>query len=60
MWAIGYDSLQKLRKADPDECFTRLSEYYASMRKANPFDAKLEYIRDFLSDAQRVPVVVLE
>jgi hypothetical protein len=57
-WAIGYDSLEKLRKADPEEYFSRVSQYYASIHKVIPFDAKLEYIRGFLNDAKRSPVVV--
>jgi hypothetical protein len=60
MWAIGYNSLESLRSADPEEYFSRVSRYYASLHKANPFDARLEYIRDFLGDARRVPEVVEE
>ncbi len=60
MWAIGYDSLQKLQKTSPMEYFSRVSQYYASMQKPIPFDAKLEYIRNSLSSAQRMPVVVEE
>jgi hypothetical protein len=57
-WAIGYDSLEKLRGADPEEYYARASQYYASIHKPNPFDAKLEYIRGFLGNAKRAPVVV--
>jgi hypothetical protein len=60
MWVIGYDSLEKLRKADPEVYFSRITLYYASIHKANPFDARLEYIRDFLSDVKRAPLVVEE
>lgn len=60
IWTIGYGSLQKLRNADPDEYFARISQYYSSQHKASPFDARLEYIRDFLEDARRAPIVVEE
>lgn len=60
MWTIGYDSLQKLKNADPEEYFARISQYYTSQHKASPFDARLEYIRDFLDDARRAPLVVEE
>lgn len=60
MWTIGYDGLEKLRNADPNEYFARISHYYTSQHRASPFDARLEYIRDFLGDVQRAPVVVEE
>jgi len=60
IWTIGYGSLEKLRNADPNEYFARISQYYSSQHKASPFDARLEHIRDFLENVRRAPIVVEE
>jgi hypothetical protein len=57
-WAIGYDSLEKLRQTDAEEFYARVCQHYSALQKVIPMDAKLEYLRNMLRDARRMPIVV--
>jgi len=56
-WAVGIDTLEKLVKSDPEDIYARMCQLYAARQKAVPFDAKLEYLRELIADARRIPVV---
>jgi hypothetical protein len=58
LWALGYTSLEQLRKADPKEYFTRMQEHYRSLGTSKPFDATPKNAQGLVDAARRLPTLV--
>jgi hypothetical protein len=58
LWALGYTSLEQLRKADPQAYFQRMQEHYRSLGTSKPFDATLKNAHGLIEAAKRLPDLV--
>jgi len=58
LWAMGYRSLDDIRRADPQDYAARVEAYFAAGGKGFAFDAKMPNILSFLQDARHAPQVV--
>jgi hypothetical protein len=58
LWALGYTSVEQLRKADPQAYFERMQEHYRSLGTSKPFDATLKNARGLIESSRRLPTLV--